>query len=517
MCGKDYKYLYLLILSIFLSVYSPYPSCFANNVTLSNVTLAEPDSVAKTVKIKFDINWNNSWRNNTNYDAIWTFAKYSKDAGATWLPVTLKSSGTNPSGFTQASGTALEIVVPSDKKGAFLYRTVNGAGTVSSSGVTLVWDWNIDNLTETDSVLVRVFCIEMVYIPSAAFYAGDNAASVASLKQGSADAEPWLIASENRIDVSQASTNGFYYASAGNAGEATSGASFSIPADYPKGYRAFYCMKYEISEGQWVDFFNTLSDAAKAARDITSNTGKNSDDVVSRNTISWVAGNATTARPERACGYLSWMDLCAYADWAGLRPMTELEYEKACRGPQTATPEERAWGLTSQTAPGSGGISGAEDGTETILTPGANCNFGSVNFTSGDGGTGPLRCGIFATSASNRNLAGAGYYGVMELSGNLWERTVTIGNQQGRDFIGTHGDGLLTTAAGHEGAATNADWPGMDTVVVNGITTATGSGFRGGSYDTDASFLRTSDRSRAALTSNIRSSDYGGRLVRTAP
>ena len=30
--------------------------------------------------------------------------------------------------------------------------------------------------------------------------------------------------------------------------------------------------------------------------------------------------------------HISWSDMSAYLDWSGLRPMTELEYEKACRG-----------------------------------------------------------------------------------------------------------------------------------------------------------------------------------------
>jgi len=40
-----------------------------------------------------------------------------------------------------------------------------------------------------------------------------------------------------------------------------------------------------------------------------------------------------TARlPDRPCGWIGWVDGFAYAVWAGLRPMTELEYEKARRG-----------------------------------------------------------------------------------------------------------------------------------------------------------------------------------------
>jgi hypothetical protein len=37
--------------------------------------------------------------------------------------------------------------------------------------------------------------------------------------------------------------------------------------------------------------------------------------------------------------------MAAFADWSGLRPMSELEYEKACRGYNTpAVPNEYAWG-----------------------------------------------------------------------------------------------------------------------------------------------------------------------------
>ena len=38
--------------------------------------------------------------------------------------------------------------------------------------------------------------------------------------------------------------------------------------------------------------------------------------------------------------WLSWADSAAYMAWAGLRPMTELEYEKAMRGPRRPVPDE---------------------------------------------------------------------------------------------------------------------------------------------------------------------------------
>lgn len=135
-------------------------------------------------------------------------------------------------------------------------------------------------------------------------------------------------------------------------------------------------------------------------------------------------------------------------------------------------------------------ISGTENGTETITNANANCCYGSRTFTGGDGGQGPLRCGIFATGSSTRATSGGGYYGVMELSGNLWERLVTVGNTQGRGFTGAHGDGDLTTAP--------SNWPSS--------STATGVGFRGGNWNNDTTNVRVSDRNN----------NNGGRCAKTS-
>ncbi len=184
--------------------------------------------------------------------------------------------------------------------------------------------------------------------------------------------------------------------------------------------------------------------------------------------------------------------------------MTELEFEKACRGDQTAMADEYAWGSTSITEATT--ISGTEDGTETITDAGANANYINNAFTGGDAGNGPLRCGIFATATSTRAEAGAGYYGIMELSGSLWERSITIGNADGRTFTGDHGDGALET----NGNATVAlSWPSSGT--------ASGVGFRGGSWYDIAAHLRVSDRINAAVTSSVRLYNFGFRCVRSSP
>jgi hypothetical protein len=112
-----------------------------------------------------------------------------------------------------------------------------------------------------------------------------------------------------------------------------------------------------------------------------------------------------------------------------------------------------------------------------------------------------VRTGIFATSSTARATSGAGYYGNMELSGNLWERVVTLGNATGRTFSGVHGNGTLTAA----GASDVAGWPA-----------AAGTGWKGGSWlNTTTNSATTSDRAEANNANNTRSADAGGRGVRT--
>ena len=174
---------------------------------------------------------------------------------------------------------------------------------------------------------------------------------------------------------------------------------------------------------------------------------------------------------------------------------------------------------------------GDETGTEydTGQSPGgwSNCNYNSIQpFTClGDCYTpacgGPLRAGFWATSSTTtRASSGAGYYGNMELSGNVQERTVTVGNSAGLAFSGTHGDGVLSSVTSYEGNATNIDWPGIDaTSQDRGVTAATGIGSRGCDWNCNKvpTYTQVSNRMRAATTLSARVNTTGGRLGRTAP
>jgi formylglycine-generating enzyme required for sulfatase activity len=513
----------------------------ASNLQLSNLDEVSANAAAGTITFSFNVTQDNSWRNQTNYDAIWMFMKYSTDGGATWRHASMAGSGVNPSGFSIPTQfqSQFEILVPSDQKGFFLQRSGQASGKVALTGVQFVWNYALDGLSasaaQDANTLHTIYGIEMVYIPQGAFYAGDgspNASTEYAFTQGSTVAAAWYVQNESAIQTTGGASGTYYYQNTGAKGdEFPSGASFLIPASFPKGYGAFYLMKYELTEGQWVAFFNTLPAAAKPFRDITSGNprtgGKNSQAVVNRNTVLWnsalAASAASTSRPARPISYLSWPDVAAYAGWAALRPVTELEYEKAARGMDNpAVPGEFVWGTTSFTAPGAGDITANADetGAET-LSDTANINSNALAWTSGDGRaggpaagqTGPLRVGIFAASTTNstnpRISSGAGFYGNMELSGNLAEPVVTVGRPEGLNFQGTNGTGNLTPM----GFATNADWPGMDSTVANGVDGTVGIGYRGGDFQSPNSTVYAT----SARTYAVKDPDSQGCLERYDP
>ena len=142
-------------------------TAFANNVVVSNITLTEQNTTSNFTLVQFDITWENSWRDPSTYDAAWVFVKFSTDGGGTWNHATLATSGhTAPSGST--------IDTPGDSKGVFIYQSSNGGGTVNFTGVQLRWEYGTDGVADNDVVRMKVFAVEMVLVPTAAFAAGSG-------------------------------------------------------------------------------------------------------------------------------------------------------------------------------------------------------------------------------------------------------------------------------------------------------------------------------------------------------
>ncbi len=496
------------LFTLFLMFVGSLSGLKANNILISNISLTGQNTTDDYVMVQFDLSWENSWRTSSapnNWDAAWVFVKYRVGSGPwqhAWLNDAGHSGGTGTgatiSAGLQTPGSAFNANT-NPGIGAFIYRSADGTGTFSITGAQLRWNYGANSVADNTTVDVRVFAIEMVYVPEGAFYVGSGGTENSSFTQAnntSGATVPFQITSTAPIIQGNNTSSSSSNLGARGQMDLTGTTTASLASGFPTGYAAFYMMKYEITQQQYVDFLNTLISTHADNRYSTTNTGN-------RYSITVSGGVYSTTNPYVACNYLSWMDGAAYMDWSGLRPMTELEFEKTCRGTATPVANEYAWGNTTATAANNITNPGATN--ETTSTSGANAVYDLQTNV-----VGPMRVGVFAKSATTRAQSGASYYGIMELSGNLGERPVTLGNATGRAFTGVHGDGALS-ANGH---ANETAWPGLNSGEVTG---ATGSGFRGGNWINNATIMSVSDRNLAANASTSRGSDFGFRGVRSQP
>ncbi|CAH8283787.1 formylglycine-generating enzyme required for sulfatase activity [Mariniflexile fucanivorans] len=467
----------------------------ANNITVSNISLENLNSPQNWVQVEFDLSWENSWRLSagpSNWDAAWIFIKYRVNSG-NWAHAQL-----NQNDFVAASGSTIDITT--DGVGAFVYRDTDGSGDLNLQNMRLRWDYG--SIGTNDIIDVQVFALEMVYVPQGEFSVGGTTGSEAGKFYSGFTNLSYKITSENAITVA-AGIGNLYYSTA-VAGSRPGDQLGPIPATFPKGFNAYYCMKYEMTQGQYVGFFNTLTATQKTANDITGPNGKNQDTELNRNTVSWVDGSAsaTTTSPDLPLNYVNNNTLYAYLDWAGLRPITELEYEKACRGPIAPKADEFAWGSANIAATAYTYINQLQP-NELVSNPEVSTGNAIYGLTNGTP-SGPKRVGILAASANNktREETGGSYYGIMELSGNLYERLITVGNPEGRAFTATHGNGIISAA----GLANVSSWP----------TTNTGIGYRGGSFFNGSDYIRVSDRYDAASVLEGSNNRLGFRGVRSS-
>jgi formylglycine-generating enzyme required for sulfatase activity len=496
----------------------------ANNILVHNISLTGNNATSQYVMVKFDLSWDNSWRVSSgpaNWDAAWVFIKYRIKGQRTWNHATLHYTDGSGSGdgHILPAGAAISSSNDNGVGGAYgvlvYHNSALSQGTVSYPGTELRWDYGVNGVSNADSVDIRVNAVEMVYVPQASFSVGSGGAETDAFFTYPDTTQPYTISSENAIPVAAVNGQLFYHHNSSTSGDGIG----PIPAAFPKGYKAFYCMKYEITEDQYAAFLNAIDSAQLRGRIGTvplSTLG-------SRNGIGGTTvGNIAALNPYLPCNFLNWLSLTAYLDWSALRPMTELEYEKACRGTALTFRNEFAWG--------SDGLVNYDPVTKVVTTgnlymlsnplakdEGIAANYSSFGNAvwyatepySSIPAPGPLRAGIFAGNAGNsgRVTAGASFYGIMEMSGNLTEQVVTVGAPDGRAFTGQHGDGILRVG----GDPNVPDWP---------YFTGTGLGLRGGSFGSVIPVnLTVSDRSTAADHSDffLTSPYVGGRGVRTAP
>jgi formylglycine-generating enzyme required for sulfatase activity len=496
----------------------------ANNLRITNVVNTNPG--AANPILTFDIAWDNSWRVSTgpsNYDAVWLFVKYQQvpvgapncESYQEWHHASMRNVVSDFS-----VGSPLEVVFTNDSVGIFLRRTADGIGNIGTTPVTIRLALPVPVAPYASAYNFKVMGIEMVNIPQGDFELGDGVSTNTF----------------NSIAINNSTTTLTAAAVGGNI-------NATIPAEYPKGYSSFYSMKYEVTQQQYVDFLNTLTFDQQLSRTIltaaqlATNPGSSGvcamvASCVNRNSIKLITAGVNNSRAgvfgcdfQSAPGdpfnsvndgqtvsanYLSYGDLLSYLDWAGLRPMTNFEFEKVSRGPLARVGNEYVWGTTNITQAQSTAVNNPGMASETSTAVGNGLS--AYNSAASNG---PLRVGFSATASTTRETSGSSYYGVMNLGGNVWEMVAGGSNTLGYGYKLTYadlGDGELSAAGGYN---TN-NWQLYNSVSYSALGCGCCSSYikwhmemRGGSFNTAATTLRTSDRSKNGTSTCGGGYDYG--------
>jgi formylglycine-generating enzyme required for sulfatase activity len=396
----------------------------------------------------------------------------------------------------------VQVDAVADGMGVYIRRNAVGAGAIPTATVTLALQTaanTIDNF--------QIHGIEMVFVPQGSFLIGNGSnCQFANIT----------------IDAT-AENSGLNATAFNNVAGCVNQYFTSVPAAFPVGFNAFYSMKYEISQDQYAAFLNTLTYTQQVVRmavspnstigtPVMGATNRNGLRIQTPGVVSNVPAvvgcdlNANGVFGENAdgqnvaCGWLSWQDMIAYLDWAAMRPMTEFEYEKLCRGTEPYFPgTEYAWGTPSLIQATSAALTNAGTPSEISTASGPGlCAYGLNTPTAG-----PLRSG-FAAALTTRQQAGAGFYGNMDLSGNLAEQCIggANNNTQAASFTTANGNGNLLST----GFADVAGWP-----FIGGGST--GTCYRGGGFSDAAGSLQIGDR-QGRNTNSGRLAQVGGRGVR---
>lgn len=416
---------------------------FANNLIIGT-----PSVSGSTVT--FTVKWDNSWSVTTgpsNWDAVWIFVKRQScvsNASSPWIHATIATSGNS------VTGGVLQVDQVSDNKGVFIKRIAPGVGNISLATVTLT----LSSPIGSDNI--GVYGMEMVNIPQGEFYIGDGLTNLRGFSDGSATNPKLITAAIQAAGLGDAS----------NYQRDNLGSSVALPSTFPIGYDRFYCMKYEITAGQYVAFLNTLSynQQLRMQRDYQANNtppespagtefhcwpcGNNSARIV----IATPGNNTSQIKPavyandlntngvynedEDGLGLpvvLNAKNIFSFLDWAAIRPMTEFEYEKACRGPLNPVSLEFSWGSTDFNNNYNVSNYGSSSATNSVVSLG-NSPMGTNRL---------YRVGMSATATSNRVVAGATYYGLSDMTGNVWESCIGGWSVDFSDFTSQNGDGNL--------------------------------------------------------------------------
>ena len=426
-----------------------------NNLGISGVKLFGATSEG-LVSVGFTIAENNvstgiSTNGGAYNTADWIFVKFSTAAGAdgSWNHATL-TGGTVDAGATLAAA--------SDSKGVFLNHTAVSA--YWTAGTTVTWNMAADGIA-LSKVRVKVFAISMVKVPTGSFkYNVGNAGGSGYSNYG---------------NNAEAIVNGPGVA----LGTGLNNLPLNAPVGWPNGYNSFYIGRYEITQGQYADFLNTLPSGLANTLHYTG--VANGHNMTNSGTY---PNKYAAVDPNAAKNYLSFNDGWRYLSWSGLRPPTEMEFEKAGRD---LSPDARIYPWGSTPVP--------DLITYTPPSEGGTCIKKFLNYNNTTGCTKVLDVGRYMSGDVYRTPAetGASPWGIADLAGNVWELSIN----SSWATVPQNGNGTPTLPA---------SWP------VPGAATA---GIRGGSWHDGAANVRVSDRGNAGWTDAYRNGSVGARPART--
>ncbi|MTI22545.1 hypothetical protein E1176_16050 [Fulvivirga sp. RKSG066] len=459
----------------------------ATDIQVSQVEYVHSDDPEFIRGINVTISWKNSWHNDRNHDAAWVFFKFvSKNGGSRHAYLApgsaqqnWKSRAATPDAQLQVAQDGTGIMVsPSDTyRGELSYRLFIALDTARL---------NERYVNYLNNVTIEGYGIEMVYIPEGSFTLGDP--DEAALKYGAFYASDdngevsglFKVEKENEpINVGPNKGSLYYQAEDAIYQGDQKG---PIPAAFPKGVGGFYLMKYEVSQGIYADFLNTLSSQMASVRYI----GGTPEYATVGGTIVLEGDHFVAKSPSERMVFWHWDDMMAFTDWAALRPYTELEYTKAARGTGKPQAHEMPWNTT--------------DDAKMLRRINAKTHRMEM----------PEGYDESMLNENNRGEFGASHYWVMDLGGSMWEKVITVGDSVGRSFDGQHGDGNIS----YYGMANVEHWP-------SGYGESFGYGYRGGGYYGKAHISNFNPyspiayRLYGAWSGGPRNAAYGYRAART--
>ncbi len=284
------------------------PGCFGdsssaiNYLLVQNVTTTGNNASNKTIQVQFDLSWGNTWWDDINWDAAWVFIKYKTTSGE-W-----KHAKINSNGYDHGQDSPNIIQPTADKMGAFVRLGLKGQGNFNAEGMQLQWNYGLDGLSSVNGLEVKVFAVEMVYIPEGGFYASDFSMTGGNLVV-------------NQRLSPKFSGN---YRIKGDAGVDQNGDGQIDNGTYPTGYYPFYVYKKPLSRQQFSDFLNCLSaNQLNQYSSIASGNG-------------FVLNAGLYYHPDPYEVFSPGLDFAlAYADWSGMRPLSLLEKNKLFNGANT--------------------------------------------------------------------------------------------------------------------------------------------------------------------------------------